>query len=133
MLPEFSAETNDIPVNCGETVKSKGFHSTIQTVKVDKTSGNVTIGYDMFDIPDEIIVYNGKAGEISDDKIIYKSNGFVKGPFKKATFKFEDSEGLITVRINGGDNKKTEWYFKVYCPSKSQKSKTNTTNNKDKK
>ncbi|MBQ3656499.1 MAG: hypothetical protein II956_06600 [Bacteroidales bacterium] len=121
MLPEFSEENNDIPVGCGETVKSKGFHSTIQTVRVDKTSGNLTIGYDMFDIPDEIIVYNGKAGEISDSKIIYKSNGFVKGPFKKATFKFEDPEGLVTVRINGGDNKKTEWYFKVYCPSKNQK------------
>ncbi|MBQ5453594.1 MAG: hypothetical protein IIT56_11470 [Bacteroidales bacterium] len=117
-LPEFSEENNDIPVECGATVKSKGFHSTIQTVKVDKTSGNLTIGYAMFDIPDEIIVYNGKAAEISDSKIVYKSDGFVKGPFKKATFKFNDPDGLVTVRINGGDNKKTEWYFKVYCPSK---------------
>ena len=56
--------------------------------------------------------------EISDSKIVYKSDGFVKGPFKKATFKFNDPDGLVTVRINGGDNKKTEWYFKVYCPSK---------------
>ncbi|MBQ5540784.1 MAG: hypothetical protein IIU03_11195, partial [Bacteroidales bacterium] len=78
----------------------------------------LTIGYAMFDIPDEIIVYNGKAAEISDSKIVYKSDGFVKGPFKKATFKFNDPDGLVTVRINGGDNKKTEWYFKVYCPSK---------------
>lgn len=127
-LPEVSAETNEISVGCGTTVKSKGFHSTIQTVKVGTKSGSITIGYDMFDIPDEIIVYNGRSTEISDDKIIYKSKGLVKGPFKKATFKFNDPDGLITVRINGGDNSKTQWYFKVYCPSKP---KTNA--NKDKK
>jgi len=130
MLPEVSLETNDIPAKCGETIKSKGFHSTIQTVKVDITSGTLQLGYDMFDIPDEIIVYNGKSSEISDDKIIYKSKGLVKGPFKKVSFKFSDPEGLITVRINGGDNKRTEWYFKVYCPSKSQSAKKTSNTNK---
>ncbi len=79
----------------------------------------------MFEIPDELIVYNGKASEISDDKIIYKTKGLVKGPFKRATFKVDAPDNYITVKINGGDNSRTEWYFKVYCSSKSSKSSKN--------
>ena len=124
LIPEVSTDISDVPVPCGQQVVSKGFHSTLQTINLGKTSGTVTIGFDTFDIPDELIVYNGKSGEISDDKIIYRTNGFVKGPFKKASFKFDSPNGLITVRVNGGDNSKTQWYFKVYCPSKgSNKSK----------
>lgn len=124
LIPEVSTDISDVPVPCGQQVVSKGFHSTLQTINLGKTSGTVTIGFDTFDIPDELIVYNGKSGEISDAKIIYRTDGFVKGPFKKASFKFDSPDGLITVRVNGGDNSKTQWYFKVYCPSKgSNKSK----------
>jgi hypothetical protein len=107
-----------------------GYHSTIKTVAVETTSGKLTIGYDMFNIPDELIVYSGKASEISDSKIIFRTNGLVKGPFKKSTFDFNSPDGLVTVRINGGDNSRTEWYFKVYCPSKPKNN--NGKNNKKK-
>lgn len=123
-ISEKSLDINDIAVPCGTYVKSKGFHSTIQTVKIDKTKGTVQLGFDTFSIPDEVIVYNGKASEISDDKIIYKSNGLVKGPFKKVSFDVDSPEGYITVRINGGDDSKTEWYFKVYCASSNKAKKT---------
>ena len=129
-ISENSVALEDIPVKCGETIKSMGYHSTIKTVAVETTSGKLTIGYDMFNIPDELIVYSGKASEISDSKIIFRTNGLVKGPFKKSTFDFNSPDGLVTVRINGGDNSRTEWYFKVYCPSKPKNN--NGKNNKKK-
>ncbi|MBR4265647.1 MAG: carboxypeptidase regulatory-like domain-containing protein [Bacteroidales bacterium] len=125
-IPEKSLDINDIAVECGTEVKSEGYHSTIQTVRIDKTKGSVSIGYDMFEIPDELIIYNGKASEISDDKIIYRTKGFVKGPFKRASFNVDAPDNYITVRINGGDNNRTEWYFRVYC-AKGKSSKSSKT------
>jgi hypothetical protein len=127
-LLETSFDTNDIPVNCGVTVESKGYHSTIRTVNVKVPKGKATIGFDMFNIPDELIVYTGRASQISEDKVIYRTDGFIKGPFRKITFDYDTPDGLITVRINGGDNTSTQWYFKVYCPTAPAQNKTN--NNK---
>ena len=127
-LTETSFDSNDIPVNCGVTVESKGYHSTIRTVNVKVPKGKATIGFDMFNIPDELIVYTGRASQISEDKVIYRTDGFIKGPFRKITFDYDTPDGLITVRINGGDNTSTQWYFKVYCPTAPAQNKTN--NNK---
>ncbi|MBQ1696484.1 MAG: carboxypeptidase regulatory-like domain-containing protein [Bacteroidales bacterium] len=125
-LSETSFDSNDIPVNCGVTVESKGYHSTIRTVNVKVPKGKVTIGFDTFNIPDELIVYTGRASQISDDKIIYRTDGFVKGPFRKVTLDYDTPDGIITVRINGGDNTSTQWYFKVYCPTPPKQSNTTT-------
>jgi len=118
LIPEKSLDVRDIPINCNCTIKSDGFHSTIQTVKMSEPKGKFVIGYDTFSIPDEIIVYNGPASEISDDKIIFKTNGFVKGPYKYAYINFDTPDGLITVRVNGGDDSQTQWYVIVKCPTK---------------
>ena len=116
-VSETSFDSNDIPVNCGSLIESKGYHSTIRTVNVKVPKGKLTLGFDTFSIPDEVIVYTGRASQISDDKIIYRTDGFVKGPFRKVTFDYDTPDGIITVRINGGDNSKTQWYFRVYCPT----------------
>jgi hypothetical protein len=123
-LLETSFDSNDIPVNCGTTISSKGYHSTIRTIDVKVPKGKVTIGFDTFTIPDELIVYTGRASQISDEKIIYRTDGFVKGPFRKVTFDYDTPDGIITVRINGGDNSKTQWYFKVYCPTAPKQNNT---------
>lgn len=115
-LNQASSEVSDVSVSCGTEVKSKGYHSTIQTVNVKKKKGILTLGFATWDIPDEVIVYKGKASDISEDKIIWKSKGFVKGGYRKVSFSYKTTDGIITVRVNGGDDSKTEWYFKVYCP-----------------
>lgn len=114
-ISTLSQEISDEILPCGQTIKSKGYHSTIKTFDVKKAKGTLKILYDMFDIPDEMIVYSGPASKIDDSKIIYKT-GKVKGPYKTAKFSYDTPDGIITVRINGGDNSKTQWYFKVYCP-----------------
>lgn len=114
-ISTLSQEISDEILPCGQTIKSKGYHSTIKTFDVKKAKGTLKILYDMFDIPDEMIVYSGPASKIDDSKIIYKT-GKVKGPYKTAKFAYDTPDGIITVRINGGDNSKTQWYFKVYCP-----------------
>ncbi|MCQ2252000.1 MAG: hypothetical protein MJZ61_00975 [Bacteroidales bacterium] len=116
-LPEASLDVRDVPVSCGVEVKSEGYFSTVQAVDVKLPKGKLTIGYNMFDIPDELIVYAGKPSQIADSKIIYKTDGLVKGPFKRATFDYDTPDGIITVQVKGGDKSKTQWYFKVYCPS----------------
>jgi len=110
-----SLEISEIILPCGKQVESKGYRSTIKTFHVKKAGGRLSILYDMFIIPDEIIIYRGKANRISDDKIIWRSKGFVKG-LHRENFMFAAPDSLITVKINGGDESKTEWYFKVYCP-----------------
>ncbi|MCQ2249856.1 MAG: hypothetical protein MJZ66_01975 [Bacteroidales bacterium] len=118
LIPEKSLDVRDIPIDCGCTIKSDGFHSTIQTVNMKEPKGKFVIGYDTFTIPDEIIIYKGPASEISDDKIIFRTNGFVKGPYKYAVINYEAPDGIITVRVNGGDDSQTQWYVVVKCPTK---------------
>ncbi|MBO4771656.1 MAG: carboxypeptidase regulatory-like domain-containing protein [Bacteroidales bacterium] len=127
-LLETSFDTNDIPVNCGTKIESKGYHSTIRTINVKVPKGKVTIGFATFYIGDEMIVYKGKASEISDDKILFRTDGYIKTNYKTFTFDYDTPDGIITVRINGGDNSKTQWYFKVFCPQQPKQAKqTNTT------
>ena len=125
-LLETSFDTNDIPVNCGTKIESKGYHSTIRTINVKEPKGKLTIGFATFYIGDEMIVYKGKASEISDDKIIFRTDGFIKTNWKTFTFDYDTPDGIITVRINGGDNSKTQWYFTVYCPKPPKQTKTTT-------
>jgi hypothetical protein len=125
-LLETSFDSNDIPVNCGTKIESKGYHSTIRTINVKEPKGKLTIGFATFYIGDEMIVYKGKASEISDDKIIFRTDGFIKTNWKTFTFDYDTPDGIITVRINGGDNNKTQWYFTVYCPKPPKQTNTTT-------
>ena len=114
-LSDESIDISEIEVQCGQTIDSKGYGSTIKTVNVKKTSGRLRIIFDMFSIADELIVYSGKASEISDDKILWKTRGYVRS-LNRESFNFNAPDSLITIKINGGDENRTEWYFKVYCP-----------------
>jgi len=113
-MSDQSVDVSEIEIPCGVTVDSKGYGSTIKTVRVNKASGKVRIIFDTFTIPDEVIVYNGKSSEITDDKIVWKSKGFVKR-LHRENFIINSPDSLITIQINGGDEERTEWYFKVYC------------------
>ena len=125
-LLETSFDTNDIPVDCGTKIESKGYHSTIRTINVKVPKGKLTIGFATFYIGDEMIVYKGKASEVSDDKIIFRTDGFIKTNWKTFVFDYDTPDGIITVRINGGDNSKTQWYFKVFCPQQAKQTNTTT-------
>jgi hypothetical protein len=114
-MSDESIDISEIIYPCGELIESKGYGSTIKTFDIKKTSGTLRIIFDMFSIPDKLIVYQGKASEISDDKIIWQTPNFVKG-LHKESFSFNAPDGLVTVQIKGGDEEKTEWYFRVYCP-----------------
>lgn len=110
-----SVEISEQAVPCGTQIESKGYHSTIQTFNVKKPSGQFKLMYNMFDIPDKIIVYKGSAENISSDKIIWKSPDFER-KLHNVYVNFDSPDSLITVEIQGGDTTRTEWYFKVYCP-----------------
>ena len=114
-LSEESIDVSEVVVDCGGSIKSKGYGSTIRTINVKKSSGRLKIFYQMNSIADELIVYSGKASEISKDKIIWKTDGYVKF-YKTVNFNFNTPDSLITIQINGGDETKTQWDFKVYCP-----------------
>ncbi len=113
-MSDKSVDVSEIEIPCGQTINSKGYGSTIKTVRVNKTSGTVRIIFDTFSIADEVIIYNGKSSEINDNKIAWKSKGYVRSRHRE-NFQINSPDSLITIQINGGDEKRTEWYFKVYC------------------
>ncbi len=116
LVPKQSTDVRDIPVPCGSKIESsKDIHSLIQTVKVTKNSGKLTLTYNMFTEKDELIVYSGPASKASADNIIYRTNGYVAGK-KTVTFEYDTPDGLITVRVNGGNDSTTMWEVKVNCP-----------------
>ncbi len=114
-LKALSSEMSEIALPCGTNVKSGGYHSTIKTFNMHKTTGSFLLTYNMNTIPDNIIVYNGKATDISTDKIIYKSTK-PEQFIHKRFLKFNSPDSLITVEIRGGDTTRTEWDFTVGCP-----------------
>lgn len=113
-MSDESVEVSEVEVPCGETINSNGYGSTIKTVRVNRSKGTVRMIFDTFSIADEVIVYNGKSSEIDDSKIVWKSNGYVKR-LHRENFVIDSPDSLITIQINGGDETRTEWYFKVYC------------------
>ena len=70
----------------------------------------------MFDLPDQIDIYNGPAYSISDERLIYSSNKMIKG-LKNLSVTFISSDSLITVKVKGNDDN-TKWLYKVFCPKK---------------
>jgi len=115
VLKDLSVEMSEIALSCGTNVKSRGYHSTIQTFNMHQISGNFLLTYNMNKIPDDIIVYNGPSSNISPDKIIYKSIKPEQYIHRKY-LKFDSPDSLITIEIRGGDTTRTEWDFTVACP-----------------
>lgn len=114
IIPKKSIEFSEEILPCGTEIRSKGYHSTVKTFDLKKKKGKVKIYYQMNDVPDQMVIYKGRASQISDSKIIYDTK-FVKFS-KMITIPFDTDDGLITVKINGGDDSKTQWYVKVNCP-----------------
>ena len=114
VIPKKSLEYSEEILPCGSEIRSKGYHSTVKTFDLKQKKGKVKIYYQMNDVPDQMVIYKGRASQISDKKIIYDTK-FVKFS-KMITIPFDTEDGLITVKINGGDDSKTQWYVKVNCP-----------------
>ncbi|MBN2891500.1 MAG: hypothetical protein JXL97_06520 [Bacteroidales bacterium] len=114
-LSNESVEISEIALPCGTQIESQGYHSTIKTFNMKQTSGRFKLMFNMFDIADKLIIYKGPAGNISNDKIIWQTNNYVR-QLHNEYIDFESNDSLITVEIKGGDTTKTAWYFKVYCP-----------------
>lgn len=113
-LTNESTEFSEEIIPCGTTVKSQGYHSTIKTFKLLSNKGIIGVTYNMYDIPDKLIVYNGPSSMISTQKIIWQSSTMQKN-YHAINVNFNSPDSLITVEIQGGDTVKTEWYFKVWC------------------
>jgi len=114
MLSNISQEITETIYPCGTTIKSAGYRSTIKTFKMPSNKGAVGISYDMYQIADKIIVYNGPIWEINPSKIIWESPKF-QSNYHAVNLNYNSLDSLITVEIKGGDTTKTEWYFKVWC------------------
>ncbi len=114
-LSKVSSDISEIILPCDTVIRSGGYHSTIKSFNLKKSQGYMTLLYDMFQIPDKIIVYKGSIRDTSAQNIIWQSKGFESG-FHKRIFKFEAPDSIVTVRIIGGDTTTTRWYFQVFCP-----------------
>lgn len=114
-LSNESVEISEIAIPCGTQIESQGYHSTIKTFYMKQPSGRFKLLFDMFSIADKLIIYKGPANQISEDKIIWQTQGFVSR-LHTEYIDFESIDSLITVEIKGGDTTQTEWYFRVSCP-----------------
>ncbi|OQY00998.1 MAG: hypothetical protein B6I20_08145 [Bacteroidetes bacterium 4572_117] len=101
---------------CGELTQSAGFKTTIKTFKMKMEKGRFKLFFNMFNLPDQIDIYNGALHNISKEKLIYSSNKKIKG-LKNTHVIFNSPDSLITVQVTGSDNK-TSWLYKVFCPRK---------------
>lgn len=120
LIPVKSADISDVPIDCGVTIKSHDdVRSVIQTINVKVPKGKLKIKYNMNSLPDELIIYKGKASQICDENKIF-STGFVKGA-KIITVDYDTPDGIIAIRINGGDESTTEWEVHPYCPDEKKK------------
>ncbi|MCF6243314.1 MAG: hypothetical protein L3J74_18505 [Bacteroidales bacterium] len=98
---------------CGNLTQSEGAKITIRTFNMKMREGRFKLFYNMFDLPDRIDVYSGSSYDLSEDKLIYSSEGLVKG-LKTTYLNFADADSLITIKVTGGTNE-TKWLYKVFC------------------
>lgn len=103
-------------LECGSFTQSAGFGTTFRTFHMKMDKGRFNLFYNMFDLPDQIDIYNGPAHTISEKKLIYSSKKMVIG-LKNLNVTFNSADSLITVKVKGNDNA-TNWLYKVFCPKK---------------
>lgn len=113
VLSKISKEFTEEILPCGTKVESKGYRSTIKTFKMPTNQGTFSIAYNMREVPDEIIIYNGPSWEINADKIVWRS-GMVAG-YRVKNISFNSADSLVTVEIRGNETQRTEWDFVVNC------------------
>ncbi|MBO7141890.1 MAG: hypothetical protein J6V76_02135, partial [Bacteroidales bacterium] len=66
IIPKKSLEFSEEILPCGTEIRSKGYHSTVKTFDLKKKKGKVKIYYQMNDVPDQMVIYKGRASQISD-------------------------------------------------------------------
>lgn len=93
-------------VPCDAPVESGGEGVTIKTHSVG-TSTEFTINWDMYSVPDRLVVYCGTG---SKKKVIYDTRKPISGQ-GKANLRCKQS--YITIKVIGSDN--TKWKYSMQC------------------
>jgi hypothetical protein len=113
MVQDDSMEIDPVVALCGTEIKSKGFKTTIKSVKMNMPKGRFNIWYNLFAVPTKVDVYKGKAKDISPQNLIFSNNGYMKG-ISNPRIDFESPDSLITICMEAKSGA-TSWVYKVYC------------------
>lgn len=93
---------------CDYEQASGGQEGDIRTIQLTDTSGTIEVEYEMYGVPDRLIVtYEGNTildtGEVSRGKRVSAS--------------FSGNSGQVTVEVIGNqENEGTQWNYTLYCP-----------------
>lgn len=115
-LSKVSTDVSEIPLPCDSPVNSGGFGTTIKVFDMKQPKGNIQVYFNMYQIPDDITIYNGVPSEMSESNILWKSGGPVQYS-QRLYINFDNPHNCITVKIVGNDAK-TTWALQVGCPTK---------------
>ncbi len=113
---EASFEVSEVPLDCGSLTESGGFGTTIKVYRMKMEKGRFKLFFNMFDLPDKLIIYNGSADKRSPENIIWQTKGAVRN-INNLYIEFNSPDSLITVETVGLQDK-TEWIYKIFCPRK---------------
>jgi|GEM_PF-3785249 hypothetical protein len=113
LIEDDSVEVNSEILPCTSLLESRGKKTTICSFKMNFPKGKFNLWYNLFDLPDQVEVFNGKILGMSDKKLIFSTNGYFTGISNK-TINFESADSIITVKIIG-NTPKTSWVYKVFC------------------
>jgi hypothetical protein len=109
VLPDATPVTNEVIIDCDETVKSGGQGMTKNTHDLGNIRGNVIVNYNMNSIPDELTVY-------LDNAEVTSTNGLVSGP-GTVEFYFDPSKSKSCTIVVKAPDERTVWSYLVNCPN----------------
>lgn len=98
---------------CSTTLESKGVKTTIRNFKMNISKGQFKIWYNLFDLPDKVEIYNGKANSISEKNLIFSNKDYLTG-ISNPTVEFNSQDSIVTVKMTGKSGK-TSWVYKIFC------------------
>ena len=101
---------------CEQRKKNGGSGIYEQIIQLTAMEGVINVNYEMYDIPDRLIVTH-KDNTLYDTKDEKGSeNGYISGS-KAVSIPFQGSSGQVKVTVIGNKDEKTEWDYILYCPS----------------
>ena len=95
-------------VLCDDFAQSGGRQETTYVVALDRTSGELTLTYEMFRIPDQLeLIYEGN--------VIFSTGGLVSGR-RTITRTIDGDSDTLAVKITA-PRSGTGWNFQLTCPA----------------
>ncbi|NET46429.1 hypothetical protein [Okeania sp. SIO2B3] len=101
---------------CDQMQESGGFEGSEQTIQLTATEGVIKINYEMFEVPDRLIVTH-KDKTLYDTKIEKgNENGYVSGR-NTVSIPLKENSGQVKVKVIGNPEKETtKWNYVLSCP-----------------